>query len=254
MKRMLWLIFAGALFMLSAGRAEEEAPDQMGPKRDATSWISSYAFNANDYSLPRILLVGDSICKGYQQGVCQGLAGIATVSVFTTSQCLCDRSYLRALAYYLDEYDYAAIHINNGLHSLKSDRTDWERRLRAAIALIREREPGTPIIWASTTPSKDPATTQTVKALNAIAAQVVTDEKIPTNDLFALMDPMDRATVWRDIYHVTAEGSEMLAAAVSAALRETLNLETASARQAKAALEGANSEMGPDGKLTVTNK
>ena len=119
--------------------AQEQPKTRVEHPRESTEWIVSYAYNASDAKLPRVLLVGDSICNGYNKEVCEELAGTAYVTFFATSKCVCDKSYLRSLALFLDESDYAVVHFNNGLHSLSSDRQDWELCLRVAIKLIKEK-------------------------------------------------------------------------------------------------------------------
>ena len=74
--------------------------------REGTEWMTSYWYNANDTKLPRVLLVGDSICNGYQSLVRDELAGTANVSFYVTSKCVSDPTYLKALAFMLEEYDY----------------------------------------------------------------------------------------------------------------------------------------------------
>lgn len=222
--------------------------------REATEWIVSYAYNASDTKLPRVLLVGDSICNGYNKEVCQELAGTAYVTFFATSKCVCDKSYLRSLALFLDEADYAVVHFNNGLHSLSSDRQDWETCLRAAIKLIKEKGKGAKIVWASSTPLKDPALTAKAKELNAIAARVMAEEGVPTDDLFALMDPLDRDANWSDTFHFKNEAKKMQAKAVGDCVRTALGAGKASEAAAAAALKAASTAAGPDGKLDAAKK
>lgn len=229
--------------------AQEQPKTQVEHPREATEWIVSYAYNANDAKLPRVLLVGDSICNAYQDGVCRELAGTAYVTFFASSKCVCDKSYLRSLAFFLDEADYAVVHFNNGLHSLSSDRKDWETCLRAAVRLIKEKKPSAKIVWATSTPLKDPALTAKAKELNAIAARVMAEEGVPTDDLFALMDPLDREVNWSDTFHFKDEAKKMQAKAVSECVRKALGAGQAAAADAAAALKAANTATGPDGKL-----
>ena len=239
---------AGLLF------AQEHPRTNVAHPREATEWIVSYAYNASDTKLPRVLLVGDSICNGYSAEVCKDLAGTAYVTFFATSKCVCDASYLRSLAFFLDEYDYAVIHFNNGLHSLSSDRQDWEACLRQAIQLIKEKGKGAKIFWASSTPLKDPKLTEKAKELNAIAARVMAEENIPTNDLFALMDPLDREANWSDTFHFKTEPKKMQAKSVGDCVRKALGADKASAAEAAAALKAAATITGPDGKLDTAKK
>ena len=84
-------------------------------------WSISYAYHFTDAKkdLPRVLLVGDSICQGYQGKVCGKLDGKVNVTYWASSYCVTSPGYLRLLAFYLDEAKYDVIHFNNGLHSCK---------------------------------------------------------------------------------------------------------------------------------------
>lgn len=251
----LSLIFAVGLCCTGGLLAAQEQPKlQVAHPREGTEWIVSYAYNANDTKLPRVLLIGDSICNGYSKDVCDELAGTAYVTFFATSKCACDKSYLRSLAFFLDEYDYAVIHFNNGLHSLSSDRQDWETCLRASVKLIKDKGKGAKIYWASSTPLKDPALTAKAKELNAIAARVMAEEGVPTDDLFALMDPLDRDKNWSDTYHFKGEAKKMQAKAVGDCVRTSLGAGKATEAEAAAALKAASTATGPDGKLDASKK
>ena len=249
------LTTAAGLFFAAYTLSAQEQPKLQEPHpREATEWIVSYAYNANDAKLPRVLLIGDSICNGYSGDVCKELAGTAYVTFFATSKCVCDKSYLRSLAFFLDEADYAVIHFNNGLHSLSSNRQDWEASLRAAVRLIKEKGKGAKVFWATSTPLKDPALTAKAKELNAIAARVMAEEGVPTNDLFALMDPLDRAANWSDTFHFKGEAKKMQAKAVGDCVRSALGAGQASEAAAAAALKAASTATGPDGKLDAGKK
>jgi hypothetical protein len=67
---------------------------------------------------------------------------------------------------------------------------------------MREKQPSARIVWATSTPLKDPGRTAKARALNAAAADVVKRlGGIETNDLFSLLDPLDREQNWSDTYH-----------------------------------------------------
>jgi len=188
-------------------------------------WSIGYAYNLTDAqkSLPRALLVGDSICNAYQTQVRERLAGRMTVSYWVSSYCLTSPCYLKFLSIYLDEADYSVIHFNNGLHSLGTADADWEKGLRAALTLIRLKQPKAKIVWTTSTPLKDAAKTLKAKALNAVAAKVIAEfGGIAVDDLFSRMDPLDRAANWSDTYHfkpaAVAQQAEQVSAACLAAL------------------------------------
>lgn len=187
-------------------------------------WSQSYGYHLTDEmkSLPRVLLVGDSICNAYKDEVCKGLEGKMTVTYWVSSYCLTSSNYMKFLSIYLDEAEYAVIHFNNGLHSLNSDPVAWERALRKAIKLIRMKQPKAKLIWTASTPLKDSVRTAKSKALNAIAAKVIAEfNDIAVGDLFALMDPCARDKDWTDPYHfkpsaVTRQAQQVASACLSA--------------------------------------
>ena len=183
-----------------------------------TEWSISYAYHLTDAkkSLPRVLLVGDSICQGYQGKVRAKLEGKANVTYWASSYCVTSPGYLRLLAFYLDEAKYDVVHFNNGLHSCETPVADYEKSYLAALRLIRKKQPDAKIVWASSTPinTKD-ARADKVAALNAAArraAESVGD--VAANDLYSLTDPLERKSYWVDTHHYTDAGYELLASQV----------------------------------------
>jgi hypothetical protein len=151
----------------------------------------------------------------------------------------------------LEEYDYKVVHFNNGLHSLSTESKAWESSLIAALNLIKEKGKGAKIIWATSTPLKDPARTAKAKKLNLIADRVMQANSIPIDDLFALMDPLDRDVYWSDTYHYREDARKMQARQVADHVRAALGAKKASAVEAQTALAAATSETGPNGKIAA---
>ena len=240
--RLRLYLFLAALLLSSGGASA----------REGTEWMTSYWYNANDTKRPRVLLVGDSICNGYQTFVRDELAGTANVSFYATSKCASDPTYLKSLAFMLEEYDYQVVHLNNGLHSLSTDRKAWESGLVAALNLIKEKGRGAKIIWATSTPLKDPDLSAKAKELNLIADKLMQANSIPVDDLFALMDPLDRNVYWVDTYHYREDARKMQAKQVADHVRAALGVKQVSTFEAHAALAAAASETGPNGKITTT--
>jgi len=190
--------------------------------RESAEWSRMWWNNANENRLPRVLLIGDSITDGYQAAVHDKLNSLAYTAYWASSKSLDDPTYLKALDFVLGEYPYAVIHFNNGVHSLYSDRTAWVAGLRAALTLLRDKGQGAKVVWATCTPLKDPALTAKAKELNALAAPVVAEFGLPTDDLFALMDPQDRDKLWSDTFHYRPAGVEMEAEQVANTIRPLL--------------------------------
>ena len=217
--------------------------------REGTEWSTAYWYNANDERLPRVLLIGDSIVRGYEAAVRNELAGTAYVGYWATSKSVTDPYYLKELAPILEAYDYKIIHFNNGLHSLGEDPQTWEKGLRAALDFIKANGKGAKIVWATSTPVNDPVLASRVEALNQTAARVMAENQIPCDDLFALMNPLDRAVYWSDKYHHKPQGVQMEGKQVADTLRAQLGAGKATVAEAQATLKAAASETGPDGKI-----
>ena len=186
-----------------------------------TEWSRSYAYHLTDArkSLPRVLLVGDSICRAYEGEVRRLLDGKMNVSYWASSYCVTSPNYRTFLGIFLDEAKYDVIHFSNGLHSLGTPTPQWENAFESTLRFIREKQPSAKIVWCTITPMQDEEGTAKVKELNTAGAKVV--EKvggIHTNDLFTLLDPLDRRTNWRDAYHHTSKVYKMEAKKVADAV------------------------------------
>ena len=218
MRRLLFLLTVFPAVAMSDQIAELYPVAENVRGHENTEWSISYAYHLTDAkkNLPRVLLVGDSICQGYQGKVAAKLDGKANVTYWASSYCVTSPGYLRLLAFYLDEAKYDVIHFNNGLHSCETPVADYEKSYLAALQLIRKKQPDAKIVWASSTPinAKD-ARAGKVAALNAAARRAAESvEDVVENDLYSLANPLDRKAYWVDTHHYTDAGYELLASQV----------------------------------------
>ena len=226
-------ILAAALAATALGNDEKCPISENVRGHENIEWSIAYAYGLTDETkdLPRVLLVGDSICNGYQSVVRDRLKGKVNVSYWVSSYCVSSPAYLPLLAVYLDEAKYDVIHFNNGLHSLSQTPLEaYEKGYRAALELIRRKQPQAKIVWCSCTPLYDIRYTgdraryvKKVPKLNEAAAKVAAELGVTmTDDLFALCNPLDRKENWRDGCHfnspVIAKQADQVAASVLSAL------------------------------------
>ena len=214
--------------MFAAVLAATAAADEIAEKypvaenvrgHENTEWSISYAYHLTDAkkNLPRVLLVGDSICQGYQGKVAAKLDGKANVTYWASSYCVTSPGYMRLLAFYLDEASYDVIHFNNGLHSCETSVADYEKSYRVALRLIRKKQPTAKLVWASSTPinTENASRANKVVQLNTAAHRAAESVgSIAENDLYSLANPLDRKAYWVDMYHYTSDGYELLASQV----------------------------------------
>ena len=168
-----------------------------GPKvvREGVEWLDVWVPDADAKGLPRVLLLGDSIARGYGSRVEQKLKGKAYVARLATSKSVGDPALLAEVALVLGQARFDVIHFNNGLHGFGYTEDDYRRAFPDLIETLKRGSPGAKLIWATTTPVRDrdhldrlDDRTDRVKVRNAIAARLIEAEEIPVDDLFALMD------------------------------------------------------------------
>lgn len=182
--------------------------------------------------LPRVLLIGDSISIGYTEPVRTLLAGKANVHRISGNAGPSSNGVF-LIDSWLGKGKWDVIHFNFGLHDLK--RLDdgkhqvpvdsYERYLRLIVERLKRT--GARLIWASTTPVPDakvspPRVTGDVPVFNSVAALVMKQNGVVTNDLYGfaltrLAEIQQPANV-----HFTPSGSDMLAKEVAAAIERIL--------------------------------
>jgi acyl-CoA thioesterase-1 len=148
---------------------------------------------ADDPKLPRVLLIGDSISRGYMPEVRTLLEGKASVHRIPANGGSTAKG-LKNLKTWLGDEKWDVIHFNWGLHDLKFGHDgkkqvpldEYEKNLRALVAQLKAT--GAKLIWCNTTPvpegSDGRIAGEEVK-YNEAAARVMKEAGIPTDDLNA---------------------------------------------------------------------
>ena len=183
--------------------------------------------------LPRVLLIGDSISIGYTLPVREALRGRANVHR-PPGNCSSTGHGLAQLDRWLGHGKWDVIHFNFGLHDAKlppegvrhAPPEVYGRNLRALVRRLQAT--GAKLIWATTTPVPDGGQLAPdrrfgrIEEYNAIAAAVMAEHGVTTNDLHAFIAP-DFARVGRphDV-HYTPEGYALLARQVARSIAAQL--------------------------------
>jgi lysophospholipase L1-like esterase len=196
--------------------------------RENIEWLDVWVPGNNVTDQPRVLLIGDSITRGYYKTVEEKLRGKAVVCRLATSKSLGDPALLDEVKLVLGQTKFDVVHFNNGMHGWGYTEAEYANALPKLVAAIRAAAPGARLVWASTTPVRvarqverlDPRTDR-VKARNEAAAAVMAKEKIPTNDLFArVIDKPEWFSA--DGVHFNAKGSAALGEQVAEQIRKAL--------------------------------
>jgi len=199
-------------------------------EHEDVEWSDIRHFDCNRRDLPRVLLIGDSIVKGYRETVRDVLSNEFLVSAFSSSRCVGDSALTTELELAVAAFPPAIVHFNNGLHGWFTNESAYEAGLRSTLGMIRRMIPEVLLLLATTTPMRvrgelaqfDGAHHQRIMARNTAMGRVSLEEGYRVNDLHALVanqpvlyDP--------DAIHFTGEGYGVLSCAVAGFIRDSFH-------------------------------
>jgi lysophospholipase L1-like esterase len=185
-----------------------------------------------DASLPRVLLIGDSITNSYLEPVRKALAGKANIDAWITPTSQADKTLPKTIAAICAWQKYAVIHFNLGLHGWQPGRIpegQYEPLTRQLVQDLRTSAPQAALIWATITPvtvkdepgKLNPEIQPTIEEHNRMALEVMKSEHVAIDDLAGLMKehlPLARG----DMFHWKPEGVTLLTDAVTKSITAAL--------------------------------
>lgn len=200
------------------------------PIREDIEWLDVWITNNNDFDLPKVLLIGNSITRSYYKNVESALDGKAYVSRLTTSKSIGDQGLLDEIELVLKSSQFDLVHFNNGLHGWGYSENEYREAFPIFIHTIETYASGAKLIWASTTPMRegenmedfDPLV-ERIKERNTIALEFIQDREIAYNDLFAFMEPHPEYYAGSDGTHLVTKGIDAISNKVVEVITETLN-------------------------------
>lgn len=223
----MWLLaavsflFAGSLFSADVNYKDFQ-PKETSRTREDIEWSIIYMFGTNDTSLPRALLIGDSICNAYQGAARSVLEGKANVTYWAGSKCVTDPQYFEELNMILSGNHYDVITFNNGLHSIGSNRQEWENAFRQAVLFIREKAPDAKLILVTSTPTANPSSSEASKELGDYAKKIAEEMGLPVVDLYAVTAANPDKEPWSDGVHFKAPVVELQGKTIAEAVLKYL--------------------------------
>lgn len=184
---------------------------------------TAWDFVQDDPKLPRVLLIGDSVSRGYTQAARKALAGKANVHR-APANCGPAASGVKNIEVWLGDGKWNVIHFNFGIHDRNTPAADYTQRLEQLIE--RMKKTGAKLVWASTTPIPDDLpkkqTAASIVERNALAAELMKKHGIATDDLFAAITPHLAAMQNPNDVHFNAKGYDFLGETVAKAIAAAL--------------------------------
>ncbi len=188
--------------------------------------------NIIDSTLPRILLIGDSMLGQYGNEVVKELTGLVNVDRWKTPQFVSDNLALK-VAQIVSAQPYQLIHFNeSGLHSLAKDRIkqgEYGIYMEKYLKAIKQSAPKAVLIWANTTPVTikdkpgmlDDTLTNVVIEHNTAVEPLIKTYNLHVDDHYSLMiGHLDLAK--GDKWHWNNNGAKLMAQSVVESIKKEL--------------------------------
>ena len=201
--------------------ATPKGDQQLGLTTGGSGAWKFYPAPNRDPALPRVLLIGDSICNGYRGIVAAALKGKAAVDVWLTPAAENDPGLHGDLEKVLKQGPYDVVHFNIGLHGWPKGRIkdgEYEPLMRRFVEILRQHAPAAKLIWASSTPitvkgkpaELDAENNPTIVARNASAAMIMKESGVAVNDLYSLVVEKRASLAAGDRFHWKAPAYQLM--------------------------------------------
>jgi len=184
---------------------------------------TAWDFVHDDPKLPRVLLIGDSVSRGYTQPARKFLAGIANVHR-APANCGPTITGLKNIDVWLGDRKWDLIYFNFGIHDRNTPIADYTQRLEELVECMKKT--GAKLVWATTTPiPDDPLKKQSAASIeerNIAAAELMRKHGVGTDNLFAAVSPNLAAMQIPNDVHFNAKGYDFLGETVAKKIQEQL--------------------------------
>jgi hypothetical protein len=198
-----------------------------------------------DPTLPRVLLIGDSILNGYHAKAAELLRGKVSLDVWVTPKHIGSGDLPADMKAIFAKQTYDLILFNDiGLHAWEPGRIpegQYEPLLRAHLANLRKFAPKARLIFASTTPmttktkpiALDPEFNSLIVERNKIAMKVMQEKNVPVADYCGILaTKLDLAA--GDRFHWTKPAYELLAKCAAVHIAQALDFSLPATNPVKA--------------------
>lgn len=204
---------------------KEVVPERVG-KREKIEWTDMW-WDDPEKEGRRVLLVGDSITRGYYKALKKRMPEDIYLDRYVTSKALDNPLFIKELSYVLSQAKYEVIHFNNGLHG-SLDTELFKELYEEIIKFLLKTENSPKIIVSGTTPvvvvdnPKEyiPFNKQSIER-DKVAAEIAAKYNLLYENLYSVVDGLEGIRA-QDSYHFNDKGCELLADKVYENLKDTI--------------------------------
>jgi len=195
--------------------------------KERFEWVQSWCDEAPNEDLPRVLLIGDSITRQYQESVRKLLDGKCYIDYFSSSYAVDSPLYSKLIKAFIGDSKYAVIHFNNGLHGFHVGKRTYKARLKKLFKAF----PGDcKVILANTTFVFEPGNVKPdkkwnkkVSERNSAIAELSEEFCFQTDDLYSASKTIDASGRSLDGTHFEEKGIAILADSVVKSVLNAIN-------------------------------
>ena len=192
-------------------------------RQKAVGKSNAWDFVKDDPKLPRVLLIGDSVSRGYTLSTRKTLSDRANVHR-APANCGPTSTGLKKLDVWLGDGKWDLIHFNFGIHDRNTPVAEYSQRLEQLVERMKKTD--AKLVWASTTPiPDDPAKKQTAASIverNKAAVAIMAKHGVAIDDLFTAITPHLEEMQNPGDVHFNAAGYEFLGQRVAESIVEVL--------------------------------
>jgi len=203
---------------------ENKLQQQLKVERENIEWCDIWITSASKTDKPRVLLVGDSITRGYYNAVSNRLKERAYCARFTTSACVADPAFQKQLEVMFCQYKYAVVHFNNGLHGIGYTEEEYRTGYEKALKLIQQHAPKAKLILALSTPLQSTSNKNSlnprIDERNRIVRDLAKKYGARITDLHSISK--DHPEYYTDPYHYRAVAIELQSDLVAGTIKKLL--------------------------------
>jgi hypothetical protein len=212
------IVLASSLFGLASGAGALDTAAHV----EKIEWTWSNRPAAVNPRLPNVLLLGDSITRGYYDPAAELLEGKANVYLFATSAAVGAGMLLDQIRAYgkMAAIRFDVVHVNNGMHGSTYSESEYRDHYPAFLDAVKSQWPKARCIVATTTPvlmdSEDGPANARIVVRNATALQNARRSGCGIDDQHALM--LQHQDLHDGNLHYSAAGSRLQAEQVVATI------------------------------------
>ncbi len=190
-------------------------------------WIHSWCDETEKDDLPRVLLIGDSICNGYQFKVRELLRGVCYVDYVATSYAINLGVYKNLILSMARGLNYDIIHFNNGLHGESLNLRTYKAKMEY---FTKEFMKTSKVILVTSTLALEQNSKKyhhswykKILSRNEVVEEVAKEHGLSIDRLYEVSKEMKMEDRNPDGFHYTEKGFEILANKVVSSIKEELN-------------------------------